>query len=156
PLGAQEKTPAVDWQKLLVEVHASFATSPEPTLQQTRIDRAYFSLNEDDPDLPPYLNIKGVALRTALDDEKQMKAILYKELSKISLPNIKYMLKIDEIVFHDSPIYALQAAAVDQRKLDPALNVFFERANYAADGALQLYVLSLEDAPAAKIAKIYD
>ena len=156
PLGAQEKTPAVDWQKLLVEVRANFAASLEPTLQQTRIDRAYFSLNEDDPDLPPSLNIKGVALRTALDDEKRMKEVLRKELSKITLPNIKYVLKIDEIGFHDSPIYALQSAAVAQRKIDPALNVFFERATYAADGALQLHMLSLQDAPAAKIAKIYE
>jgi hypothetical protein len=155
-VAAQEKTPAIDWQKMLAEVRANFAASQEPTLRQTRIDRAYFSLNEDDPDLPPYLNIKGVALRTALDDEKRMKEILRKELSKISLPSVKYVLKIDEIAFHESPIFALQSAAVAQRKTDASLNVFFEGATYAADGALQLHVLLLEDAPPAKIAKIYD
>src|SRR5438105_1489969 len=83
PLAAQEpKTPVVDWQKLLANVRDRFAKSANATLEQTRIDRAYFSLNEADPDQPPFLNIKGVCLRTVHDDEKEMKDLLRKELSK--------------------------------------------------------------------------
>ncbi len=152
----EKKDPPIDWQKLLADLRERFAKSQEPTLQQTRIDRAYFSLNEDDPDQPPFLNFKGVCLRGVHDDEKQMKDVLRKELGKVAIPGVKYALKIDEIAFHDTPIYALQKAAVDKRKTDPALNVFFERATYAADGSFQLHVLFLQDAPAEKIAKLYE
>ena len=145
PLAAQEK--AIDWQKLLADVRADFARSSVPALQQTRIDRAYFSLNEEDADKLPFLNIKGVALRTALDDEKAMKEILRKELIKLPLQNVRYVLKIDEIEFHPSPIYRLQDAAVASYKQDAAFNVFFERATYAADGTLQIHVLNLRQEP---------
>ena len=153
---AQEKQPPpiVDWQKLLVGVRTRFAKSTESTLRQTRIDRAYFKLNDDDPDQPPFLHIVGVALQTAFDDEKTMRNLLHKELSKIALPNTKYVLKIDDIRFFESPIYTLQSAAVARRKSDPALNVFFERAEYDAGGQLHLGVLFLQNVPNAKVAKL--
>ncbi len=152
---AQEKPPpVVEWQKLLVGIRTRFAKSTESTLRQTRIDRAYFKLNEDDPDQPPYLHIVGVALQTAFDNEKAMRELLHKELSKITLPNTKYVLKIDEIRFFESPIYTLQTAAVAQRKTDPALNVFFERAEYDAAGQLHLGVLFLQKTPNAKVNKL--
>src|SRR5437588_1616077 len=88
---AQEKP--IDWQKLLADLRERFAKSQDPTLQQTRIDRAYFSINEDDPDQPPFLNFKGVCLRTALDDQKQMKELLKKELGKVVIPGVKHVLK---------------------------------------------------------------
>ena len=121
------KTPALDWQKELAALRDKFAKSGNTTLEQTRIDRAYFDLNEDDPDQPPFLVFKGVCLRTSHDDEKQMKETLTKELSKFTVPNIKYVLKIDKIEFHDTPIYGLQEAAVAAHKNDAKLNVFFER-----------------------------
>lgn len=144
-LGQEQKPPTEDWQKLLAGVRARFANSKDPTLEQTRIDRAYFTLNEDDPDQPPFLNVTGICLRTALDDEKQMKVVLHKELSQIVVPGAKFVLKIDQIQFHDSPIYALQDAAVRAFKANATFNVFFERATYAADGNLQIHVLSLRD-----------
>ena len=138
-----KKNGGVDWQKMLADLRARFAGSTEPTLQQTRIDRAYFELNADDPDLPPFLVFKGVTLRTALDDEKQIKEILRKELEKFPVPNLKFALKIDTIEFHESPIYKLQEAAVAAFKADPTFNNFFERATYGPDGNLRLNVLCL-------------
>src|SRR5688572_13328729 len=76
-VSAQEKKPPiVDWQKLLGEVRERFAKSQVPALEQTRIDRAYFSFNAKDPDQPPYLHVTGVALKTASDDEKAMLDVL--------------------------------------------------------------------------------
>src|SRR5215468_6048379 len=108
----KKEPPSVDWQKLLADLRERFAKSQEPTLLQTRLDRAYFSLNEDDPDQAPILHFKGVCLRTALDDDKKMKDVLAKELAGVKLPGVKPVVKIDEITFHDSPIYSLQSAAV--------------------------------------------
>lgn len=143
-VSAQEKKdPSIDWQKWLAEIRLEFAGSPLPALQQTRIDRAYFSLNEDDPASPPILNFQGVALRTALDDEKAMKATVQKALGKLLLPGVQYQIKIDEIAFHESPIYLLQEAVLRAFQNDATFNNFFERATYAADGTLQLHVICL-------------
>src|ERR1051325_2876547 len=152
----EKKPPIVDWQKLLADVRERFAKSGNATLEQTRIDRAYFTLNEDDPDQPPFLNVTGVCLRTALDDEKQMKALLDKELTQIAIPGTKFVLKFDAIKFHDSPIYALQSAAVTAFKANAIFNIFCERATYAADGNLQIHVLCLRNDPStdARIAKL--
>ncbi|MSQ94706.1 MAG: hypothetical protein EXR98_09145 [Gemmataceae bacterium] len=151
-----EKNGQVDWQKLLGALRERFATSQDTTLQQTRIDKAFFTINEDDPDLPPFLNFKGITIRTAHDDEKKMKDFLLKELGKLVVPGVKSIVKIDEIAFRESPIYTLQDAAVLAFKKDATLNAFFERATYAADGSLQLHTLCLryDESTNAKVAKL--
>ena len=117
PAGADDKKKIektngeVDWQKLLGELRERFARSQDLTLQKTRIDRAYFELNADDPDQSPFLVFKGICLRTANDDEKAMKEFLRKD-AKVPVPNIKFPVKIDDVEFHDTPVYKLQDAAV--------------------------------------------
>lgn len=138
-----KKPPEVDWQKLLGELRERFAKSQIPALEQTRIDRASFSFDAKDPDRPLLLHVTGVALKTANDDEKAMLEVLHKELSKLPIPGTKFELKLDEIKFHDTPVYALQDAAVAAFKMNPTFNVFFERATYGADGVLQLHTLCL-------------
>lgn len=138
-----KKNAAVNWPKLLAETRERFAGSQQATLNQTRLDRAYFELNPDDPDAPPFLVFKGVCLQTAHDDEEKMKDVLAKELAKFPAPNIKFVVKIDEIKFYESPIYKLQEAAVSAFKADATFNNFFERATYGPDGALRLHVLCL-------------
>lgn len=152
----EKKNGQLDWQKLLGDLRERFANAQDTTLQQTRIDKAFFTINEDDPDQPPFLNFTGVALRTAQDDEKAMRAFLAKELAKLTIPGGKYIVKIDAIAFHDSPIYSLQDAAVAAFKKNAAFNVFFERATYAADGSLQLHTLCLryDESTNAKLAKL--
>ncbi|MBM3995732.1 MAG: hypothetical protein FJ303_16515 [Planctomycetes bacterium] len=146
----------VDWPKMLAALRDAFAKSGNATLEQTRIDRAYFELNEDDPDQPPYLIFKGVCLRTALDDEKAMQETLRRELGKFVVPNVKYVLRIDSIEFHLSPIYALQDAAVAAFKVDATFNNFFERATYGPDGSLRFHVLCLryDQSTDGKLAKL--
>lgn len=153
-----QQNTGVDWPKLLADLRSRFASAPEAVLQQTRIDRAFFKVNEDDPDQPPFLHFKGVCLRTALDDDKKMKDVLLRELQKFTIPGAKFVVKVDDIQFHDSPIYALQEAAVAAFKANATFNVFFERATYAADGRLQVHVLCLRfDASTdAKLAKLLD
>jgi hypothetical protein len=152
----QKAVEPFDWQQMLTDVRERFAKSPVALLQQTRIDRAYFSVNEEDPEQPPFLHFKGVCLRTVHDDEEVVKALLQKELSKEIIPGLKYVVKTDKIVILDTPIYALQGEAVARRQNDLALNVLFERAVYAADGTLQLFVLALDKFPSANITKIYE
>ncbi len=151
-----QKNVEFDWTKLLAGLRERFATSQDTTLQQTRIDKAYFTINENDPDQPPFLNFKGVCLRTGHDDEKAMKAFLLMELAKLAVPGGKYPIKIDEITFHPSPVYALQDAGVAAFKKNATFNVFFERANYAADGSLRLHTLCLrsDESTHAKIDKL--
>ena len=134
---------AFDWQKMLADLRTRFATATEPLLQQTRIDRAYFSLNEADPDQPPFLNFKGVSLRTVHDDDKKIKELLRQELEKVAIPDTKYILKIDEIAIHDyADLRPARRSGRPPAERSAALNVLFERAAYAADGNLVLSVLA--------------
>ncbi|MBI3821511.1 MAG: hypothetical protein HY289_02400 [Planctomycetes bacterium] len=155
-----KKSATVNWQKLLADMRKHFAGSKNAVLEQTRIDRAAFELDPDDPDQPPFLRFEGVCLKTAHDDDArvtQMKETLRKELESF-LPNLKPRprVKIDNVEFLPTPVYALQKAAVKEFKDDPSFNVFFNRATYAADGKLQFDVVWLrsDESIQAKVKKI--
>jgi hypothetical protein len=89
------------------------------------------------------LQVKGIVLRGPGDDEKKMKDVLTKELAKTVIPGTKFVVRLDEVEFRQTPIYVLQEAAVAEFKANSTFNVFFERATFGADGALQLHTLCL-------------